>query len=593
MLHSEAEKWVVLAVIGIVLVLLFIDRIRASFVFFGGVLILLLAGIVEIPTFLSSFSNESVLAIFLLIIITAVFKNNFNLIGLMDRLFRSAKSTRGFTFRMTSGVAIISAIMNNTPIVALMIPYVYQWGKKHNVSPSKLLIPLSYAAITGGVITVIGTSTNLVLNGFLQANAEPVLTTLDFVGPGLLVSLAGVLFLATIGYRLLPQTAEVMDRVRQNIREYLAETRLDSGSPLVGQTIQQAGLRNLDGIFLVEILRNGEQIKPVEPDERLYAEDRLYFAGETHRVINLVERFPGLTWAKTDRFQLGDKLEIVETVIPRNSRLIGKTLKQVEFREKYDAAVVAIHRNGERLTGKIGEIQLETGDLLLLTTGKRFLRKNARDKNMYIVSSLSKIDGTLSRKKRWFLFAFTALVAAMIAGVIPFFLGLVLIVSIIGGLGMMTSEEFKKHINLDLLIVLGSALTIGSVFIETGTAEMIAAPFISLFSPYGAVGLVIGLYLLTFLLTSFITNVAAVSIAFPLAYQLIEDAQLNPTPVYLLLAFAASAAFITPASYQTNLMVYGPGSYRFKDFLRIGLPFTLLYSLLSITFILNRYSLDG
>tara|TARA_Y100000782_G_scaffold111225_1_gene138829 strand:- start:6899 stop:8680 length:1782 start_codon:yes stop_codon:yes gene_type:complete len=591
MLGTGWSKWVVVGVIAAVVVLLIWDRLKASVVFFCGVAVLLVTQIVTPSMFLKSFGNESIAAIFLLILITAGIKNNYDLIGLFDRFYSKAKNPRLFVVQLSASVSLLSSVMNNTPIVALMIPYVYQWGKNNKISPSKLLIPLSYAAILGGMITVIGTSTNLVLNGFLRANNEVLLTLQDFVVPGLLVSVGGIVFLATWGYSMLPGKPELLEEVQDHIREYLVETEISTGSPIAGQSVTEANLRNLEGIFLVEILRNGRRISPVDPQEILEQKDRLFFAGDTDKVIDLIKDDNGLILPKTEKFNLGKDLDLIEVVVPANSNLSGKTLKETDFREKYDAAVVAIHRNGERVSGKLGEVTMAFGDLLLLTTGNRFGELSARDKNLYVVSYLQKLEETKPLRKKLFMAFFVLMVAAIVFKLVSFFVGLVLILGGMLSAKMMNAEELKKNVNLDLLIVLGSAITLGSALIETGGAGWIANGLIGVFRPYGEIGILLGLYFITLILTSFVTNVAAVSIVFPVAYTLVHEIGLSGTPFYLAIAFAASAAFLTPVSYQTNLMIYGPGNYRFNDFLKVGAPMTVLYSLICITYLIIRYNI--
>jgi di/tricarboxylate transporter len=593
MLDPLWEKYIVLLDLLLVVILLIWDRIKTTYVFFGGAFLLILLGIVSVDVLLINFANKSIVTIFLLIFITALIRDAYDIAGALDKWFGTSSSSSIFLLKLTGAVSALSSVMNNTPIVALLIPYVYQWGKKHKVSPSKLLIPLSFAAITGGMITVIGTSTNLVLNGFIESSGGTSLTFLDFALPGLGVSLIGGFFLSFFGNRFLPDGNIVSEEVTSNIREYVVETQIIPNSNLVGKTVSDAKLRNLDGVFLVEIVRGDHIIKPVEPYEVLQEKDRLYFAGDTKQVVDLVKTKDGLDWAKTERFNLGDDLDIVETVIPSNSVLEGKTLKEIEFRERFDAAVIAIHRNGERLSGKLGRIKLVTGDLLLVTTGKEFNKKSDKDKNLYTVSVVSKMSTLPFWKKRLFAIAALTSIALVLFSVISLVVGLLVILGAGVGLRLMNQEKLKKHTNLDLLVILGSAITLGGVFIESGASQLVAVPFIQLFGQLGDTGIIIGLFMLTLLLTSFVTNVAAVSIVFPLAYQLISDLQLNSVAVFLVIAFGASAAFLTPVSYQTNLMVYGPGNYRVKDFLKIGIPFTLLYSVTSLIIILTLNAIHG
>lgn len=590
MFSNDVNKWIVIALLILVIIGLVQEKFKASVVFAFSVIVLLVFGIIDVDFFLGSFVNQSLISIFILILITSAVNDNFNIAKWLDKIFKKEDNPRWFIAKMASSVAFLSSFMNNTPIVAIMIPYVYQWGKKRKISPSKLLMPLSFSAILGGVTTVIGTSTNLVLNGFLSANGEETLSLYDFVVPGVLLTVIGVVYMSTIGYQTLPSRHMLLDELQQNIREYLVEAMVKDNSPVCGKTISEAGLRNLEGNYIVEILRGDQVIKPVRPDEILQADDRLYFAGDTSKVVDLVDSEIGICWAKTEKFDLGEQLDLVEVVVPRNSYLIGKTLKQSSFREKYDAAVIAIHRNGERLSGKLGELKLEIGDLLLLTTGIGFTKASQRDKNLYLVSILKEFKNGKSKLGKFFWLYFLFIIGLIFSGVVSFFIGLVLLLAGVFGFRLMNSENFKKNINIDLLIILGSAVTLGGALIQTGASDLIAELFIVISEPFGPLGVQLSLFVLTLIFTTFVTNVAAVSIVFPVAYQIIENLGIDGTPIYLVIAFAASAAFLTPISYQTNLMVYGPGNYRSIDFVRTGAPLMLIYGLTCNLFVYYYYN---
>ena len=587
---AEWQTWLVIAVLALVVIFLLWDKYRPSIVFLVGVLILLTVGVIPVEDFLSGFSNKSILTIFLLILVSHMLSKTFNLVNLFDKLFGSADKPRGLLFRMSVSVGSLSAIMNNTPIVALMIPYIYKWSQNNGVSPSKLYLPLSYAAIVGGMMTPIGTSTNLVLIGFIVSSGHPSLTFADFLFPGILVLMAVILFLVLFSQRLLPDHVNPIDEIKANMRRYLTETTISRNSDFIGKTVAEANLRNLDGIFLAEIHRGKNQIiRPVGPEEEIKIGDKLYFAGEKSGVLDLVKNTPGLSWAKKEEFQLSESSDIVEVVVPFNSSLEGKTLKQVEFREAFDAAVIGIHRKGARLRGKLGEIPLCAGDLLLLSAGGNFQQLSNKNHNFYTVSVIEKTENHSIWKKRA-IGAITLLsIAAIIAQLLSLFVGLLIMLGSGVLLNLISEEETKKNVSLDLFIILGSAITLGIAFIDTGGAEIIAGPAIAYMQDFPVLFILIGVFGLTLLFTSFITNAAAISIMFPLVYQLINDLQLNPTPVYLTLAFAASAAFLTPVSYQTNLMVMGPGSYKTRDFLKIGIPFTLIYGIIVIGFVMTFY----
>ncbi|TCS86706.1 di/tricarboxylate transporter [Anseongella ginsenosidimutans] len=587
-LSPSAQQILVLTVTFLVVLALFWERIKPSVIFFGAVICFLLAGVVPTEALLESFSNESILSIFLLIFITAAVNDHFNLLGGLDRLFGNARSPRAFTLRMTSGVALISSVMNNTPIVALMIPYVYRWAKKRGLHPSRFLIPLSYAAIVGGMITVIGTSTNLVLNGLIASKGDPILEWDDFLWLGLLVTVAGVLFLYFIGYRLLPDRADVLEELNEQTREYLVETRVPPGSSLVGQSIASASLRNLKGIYLFEIARKGQVINPVAPEEQLCENDSLFFAGDTENVIELIRDGNGLM-LPTAASQREPLSNVVEMVVPANSLLIGHTLKELNFREDYDAAVIAIHRNGEKLHGKIGEIYIKAGDLMLLSAGRNFDKRVNQNRILYPVSVVQKVQESSPWQRRWFIFLFLLFMGLVLGGLLDLFTGLLLVTSALVLLGLLGIADLKRHLDVELLIILASSLTFSRALIDSGAAVMVAEGVTSFFGMWGDFGVLTGLFVLTLVLTSFVTHVAAVSVVFPIAYAMCHGMGVDPTPYYVGVAFAASASFHAPFSYQTNLMVYGPGGYKFKDFLKIGIPFTLIYSVICIVFIMWYY----
>ena len=518
MVDLPNEKWITIAVLVWCVVGLLVDKIRPALVFLSGIIVLMLGKVVEPVDFLQSLSNESIVTIFLLIFITAGIKNHFNVVGFLNRLFRSAKTPRGFMIRMTAGVSVLSSVINNTPVVALMIPYVYQWSKRHKVAPSKLLIPLSFAAIIGGMMTVIGTSTNLVLNGFILSTEPKGLGFLDFFLPGVLVTVVGLVFMATVGYRLLPSRVNPLDEFKTNAREYLVETHIEEGSVLAGKSVVEASLRNLQGIYLFEIVRKGKHISPVNPEEVLQVDDHLYFAGDTEKVVALLREDNGLQIQHSGRLGIAQHVNLIETVVPRNSELTGQTLKQARFREKHDAAVVAIHRNGENLSGKIGAIVLEAGDLLLLSAGPKFLARNKNNKDLYTVSVVSRSNGTAAWKKTAFGVGAVLALGLMATGLFNLFFSLFLVSVIMVVTGLLRVDEIKKLLDLELLIILGSALTLSKALIDTGVAQEFATMFILFFEDMGSHGVLIGLFGVTVLLTSFLTNVAAVSIAFPIAY---------------------------------------------------------------------------
>ncbi len=590
-LSQPVQQIIVLGVTLLLVILLFFEKIRPAFIFFSVVLIFLLTGIINTKDFSTAISNESILSIFLLIFITAGVRDHFNIISWLDWLFGNTKNPKTFMLRMTTAVAALSAFLNNTPIVAMLMPYVYQWSRRNGVSRSKLLIPLSYAAITGGMITVIGTSTNLVLNGLIESKNQTPLGLEDFFFPGIMVSVGGILFLYFFGYKLLPDRIDPMKSVTRQSREYLIETRVRTGSSIIGKSVINANLRNLTGIYLFEIVRGGRLITPVHPEEILQDGDSLFFAGETQNIMELLERGDEFSLPQPNSSTTSHKgLNLIETVIPINSALIGKTLKQIAFRENYDAAVVAIHRKGEKLRGKIGEIEMKAGDLLLISAGRNFTKLLSSKPDLYLVSVISRPVESRPVARTSFVVILLLLLSGLIMGLLNLFLALTILTAAMVVLRLLSISEIKKQFDIDLLIILVSSLAFSTAIIRSGAANILANNFIELFRGLGNMGIVTGIYLVTLILTSFITHIAAVSIVFPIAYAIgINLPGISITALFVAIAFAASASFHAPFSYQTNLMIYGPGGYKFRDFLKVGLPFTLLYSVISIVFILFYY----
>lgn len=584
-------NYILLTALLVITVSLFVRRFKPTMVFGWTTIALIVIGVMPIELLLSAFSNKSILTIFLLIFLTSALRKHFNLLGLMDFLFKGLKSPRKFLVGMTSSVAALSSVVNNTPIVALMIPYVYDWSRKRNLSPSKFLMPLSFAATLGGTITVIGTSTNLVLNGLLDENGLETLGFGDFLIPGLLVTTVGVIFLALFSGVLLKGGKDLLEDFKSNRREYIMETVLLPNSDKVGKSIADAGLRNLDGIFLAEIYRDKKLISPVTPKEILRAGDLLYFAGEVEKVVELLKGDNGLEIAKREKFANTDALEVVEVLIPITSDLAGKTVRETGFRERFDAAIVAVHRDGRKLGGRIGDVRLEFGDLLLVTTGSRFNKIIQGNKNLYTVSTMESIDSNGKTGKRIVGFGVVAGLAAMAMNWISLFTFLLAILILMASFGMISAKEIRRDINMDLLVILVTAVAIGTTLIHAGTADWISDAVIDVLHGAEPWLVLVSVMLLTVVLTSFVTNVAAIAIAFPIVVAVIARTGMDPTPFYLALAYGASASFLTPVSYQTNLMVYGPGGYSARDFMRVGAPLTVLYIGVVLSYLLLRYEL--
>ncbi|MDN4166597.1 SLC13 family permease [Cytophagales bacterium LB-30] len=579
-----------LLIAGLIIALL-LDKWESAWVFTAFSLVLVLVGAMSLGDYLKGFANESILTIFLLIVVTSVLQQQFPIHKWVDGLMNKPGQSQSLFFIKVNGfVALISSFVNNTPVVAFFTPYLYKWGEKNGVAPSKLLMPLSFAAIMGGMITLVGTSTNLVLNGLIEQNGGQVLAFFDFLVPGLLITVLGILAMLIFSNQLLPANTLPKTEVLANTREYLAELQVMPGSILIGKTVAEAELRNLQGVFLVEIIRKEQTITPVRPEEKLEQEDILFFAGDTHEIVNLTQKNWGLHFPKQKYLEEDNHIHLVEAVVPANSRLIGRPLRETGFRQKYNAAILAIHRNGERVKGKLGQHIIHAGDMLFLSVGDNFNLQRSDYNDLYIFSEISTL-GREERKNQKGRFLLSTALAIGMALVLQTNLLMALLILLIGWAlaGFVQLDQLKNEFDPSLLLVLVGALGVGTALLQSGAAAELAQGIgaaIQHLSPWWALLL---LYGLTVLLTSFITNVAAVSIAFPITNQLIQLNGWESEPFYLAIAFAASCAFMTPFGYQTNLMIAGPGKYRFVDFLRLGFPITLIYSFLVFFYLSLRY----
>ncbi|MEP2671045.1 MAG: SLC13 family permease [Cyclobacteriaceae bacterium] len=585
----DFHQLIVFVVIILLVISLYKEWINPALSFFGAVIILLLSGVLSPDEALKGLANQQVAVIFLLMLITAgvrsIFGGEFFL-----RLFSDTLSPKRFMLRMMVSVSTLSAFLNNTPIVAFMIPYVKDWADRNNHPSSKFLIPLSFATITGGMVTVIGTSTNLILLGLINEYDQQSLLYSDFIYLGIIVTLFTWVYFYFFGFNLLPSNSPRIDNVKSHIKEYIVETVVFDNSPLVGKSVADAGLRNLKDLFLVEIIRGDRVISPVAPNEILKANDYLFFSGNTQSIFNLINEDNGLKIPKEDRMESRGQFNFTEAVIPANSDLIGMRIKDSDFRKRYNASIVALHRNGKRVSGKVGEMTLSGGDFLLLLAGDN-PRSTIQERNLFLISKSLKVF----KKRPWWvntigLLSFAAL-GLGITGVVPLFTACLLILLTLVVSKVLNLTEIRRQLDLNLLLVLVCSLAIGVALVKSGAADSIANFILTYIRGFGIIPIIAALFIVTTLLTALITNAAAVSIMFPIAMSLSQLTGVPSTPFFIAIAFAASGDFITPIGYQTNLMVYGPGGYSFKDFFKVGLPLTIIYMITCIAFIAWYYQL--
>ena len=584
---------VVFIVILFILISLYKEIIGATFAFVIAVVTLGFFGILTPREILNGFANEQLAVILLLLLLGDIIRQTAVVELLFDKIFKSAKSYRGFLSRMTLIISGFSAFLNNTPLVAVMMPYVNSWCKRNDISPSKFLMPLSYAAILGGCATLIGTSTNLIVNGMVvDQTIIPGLESLnifDFAFVGVPMIFIGFLYLLFFGEKLLPVKEDILDEFSKNTREYLVEAEIHKNSQLIGKTIEEANLRNLKGLFLVEIIRKSFKISSVKPNIIIQQDDILLFAGDTETIAEMIDSDMGLRLPSVGMLYKKKQTEVVEIVISHNSSMVNKTVKEIRFRAKFDAAVIAVHRNGERISGKIGDIVIKSGDVLLLFTGADFVSRSNHTLDFYFISKVKDFQ-KLEPYKIWTLLGGTVLVILLAAfKIVSLFMGLIVLIMVLLAMKIANPKELHKAVDYKLALIIAMSLALGTAMIKSGAAELFADTIITVFLPLGKVGLLFGIYLITSVLAAYITNVAAVAIIFPISLTMAVNLNLPPTPFILVVSFAAAANFMTPIGYQTNLMVYGPGGYSFKDFFRVGFPLTIIYMIVTVTILSLMY----
>ena len=565
----------ILVILLIAFLLLIVKNAPADFVFAGALTAIIVLNIVPVQDALVGFSNEGMLTVAALYIVAYGLKETGAIQFVIQRILGQTKSEITAQARIIAPVMGLSAFLNNTPIVASFIPALKDWSKMHGIANSKLLIPLSYAAILGGTCTLIGTSTNLIVNGLLIESKSISLNIFDPALVGLPIAVVGIIYLLTIGRKLLPNRKSGFASF-ENTREYTIEMMIPTDSNLIGKSIDGAGLRQLPGLFLVEIIRNDRIIAAVEPAEKLQRNDRLIFTGVVDAMADL-QQMSGLQPATEQVFKLNaprNERNLVEAVVAPSNPLNGLSIKEGEFRNRFGAVVLAVSRDGERIKKRIGDIRLRTGDILLLETPRDFTKRFRSSNDFLLVSTLSE-NGTPNTDRAWRAWLILGLmVLAAATGFLSMFKASFLAAGAMILFQCCKLSDARRTIDWQVLIVIASALGIGNALQVTGVAETLAGGFIEWAGvhPYSAL---IATYLATWLLTEMITNNAAAALIFPIAITLADSMGVSYMPFVMAIIFAASASFSTPIGYQTNLMVLGPGGYKFSDFIKVGLPLNI------------------
>jgi di/tricarboxylate transporter len=604
------EAWYTVGVLVLTFILLAWVNTSPAAIMWAGVALLFAVGILPVDKALAGLSNEGMVTVAVLYIVGAGISETGAIDFLAQRLLGKPRSTTVAIARLMIPTAAISAFINNTPLVAMLIPIVGDWAKKNRVAPSKVMLPLSIAAILGGCCSLIGTSTNLVLSGLydkaLQAGkiSGGPLQMFDVSWVGIPAALAGIAFVILTSRWLLPDRRPALSHLADP-RQYTVEMLVDAASPLAGKTIEEAGLRHLPGVYLAEIDRDGMVLPAVSPDERLRGNDRLVFVGVVDSVVDL-QRTRGLKPATDQVFKLeGQRTQrcLIEAVVSNTCSLVNKTIRDARFRSNYNAVVLAVARNGERLPGKIGDIEVRTGDTLLLEAHPSFVEQNRNSRDFFLVSELQNsnpphfekagvalaimVGMILAASLEWS-WAFNG--ARALAGLsssssssvhIPMLQAAVVAAALMILTRCVTVEKAKRNLNSDILLAIAASFALSFALEKTGAARAIAEGMTSV-AQGNAWATLAMIYLGTMLVTELVTNNAAAALMFPLGLEAAAGLGVNHFPFVIAVMMAASNGFATPIGYQTNLMVYGPGGYRFSDYVKLGVPLDLLIAAITI-----------
>jgi di/tricarboxylate transporter len=566
-----------LLVIGGVVWVLATDRLAPALAVLGGAVLLMILGVITPGEAFSGFSNPAPITVAALYVVARAVEKT----GALQPLVRGVLGNGGGgswgLLKILAPTAGASAFLNNTPIVAMLAPQVADWAERRGRPASWYLMPISFAAILGGTVTVIGTSTNLVVSGLLQAGGHAPIGMFEISAVGVPLALSGLLLIGLLAPRVLPDRRGVRQQLEEESRQFVVDMVVEDRGALDGRSVDDAGLRHLQGVFLAQVERAGAVIAPAAPETLLRGGDRLSFVGRADLVVDL-HAMRGLRSA--EHSQLGDfegaNHTFFEAVVSGTSPLVGRTLKSIGFRSRYQAAVVAIHRSGERVNAKLGDVALRPGDTLVLLADVGF-RDRWRDRSDFLL--VSRLGGSppVGTRKGAIVAAVTAgIVVVAGAGLLPILHAALLGAILLVVTGVLSPNEARSAVDLDVVVVIAAAFGLGAAMTASGLAAIVASGILEALRGLGPIGLLFGVTLATTLFTELITNNAAAVLIFPIAMATAVAAGLDPRPFAVAVMFGASASFLTPIGYQTNTMVYGPGGYKFGDYARLGLPLSVL-----------------
>ena len=575
------QGWFTLAIVFLVICGMVSEYGGPDFVIGAGLCSLAAAGILSPRETFSGFANPSLAAIGALYVVSAGLRETGLIDRCVDKFLFSERPTRSILRVLCLPLALMSAFLNNAPIVASVTPVIRDWTRRRGLAASHFLMPISHATILGGSTTLIGTSVNLTVAGLIISSGLEPMGLFELAPVGLALVGGGTCYLIFAAEKLLPERQHPGEYLGEHRREYLTAMRVGDNCILTGKTIQDGGLRQLSNLFLVEIDREGKTLTPVGPDELIQAGDELIFAGAVSTIVDL-QRIPGLQPSTVDE-NMAEAHGLMEAVISESSPLIHQTIKEARFRTVYDAAVVGVHRNGERLAGKIGSIVLHPGDTLLLQAGRDFLETHRNNPDFYLINPIEITERSERKGKSGF--AFFCL--AGMVGVIALNLAHAAIAALLAAGTMLfarclTGRQARQAIDWPVLVIIGSGGGLALGMEKTGAAFWIAEGIVGTAGTFGPVASLIAIYLATMLLAELLHHAAAAALMVPVALATATSIGAEPRTFAITVAIAATCSFMNPTTYHTHLMVYGPGGYRFSDFVRFGAPLNLLCALIAL-----------
>jgi len=585
------QGWFSLGLALAALLLMSSGRFAPHMVMMAALVVLSASGIISADQALAGFSNSGLITVVAMFVVAAGIHHSGGVDLLVNHLLRSPKSVRSAQARIALPVALLSGFLNNTPVVATMIPAVHAWSRKIGIAPSKLMIPLSYSAILGGTLTLIGTSTNLVVNGqYQQLTGEAGFSIFSITAVGLPVAITGLAVMLLLMPRVLP------DRKDQQkfgaMREFTLEVAVSLNGPLVGKTVGEAGLRELERLYLVEIERGGSVVTAAPSEERLRGGDRLVFAGDTQAISDLLRINGIVPSVHDDEPSLSqDRAErrLVEAALSPQSDVLGLTIRDARFRDRYGAVVLAVARGGERVSGNLGNIRLKPGDVLLLEARPAFVSRQRYNKDFLLINDLE--TETPRHDRAWLSWGILLVLVGLAACSVLSMLNAALLGAAMMILtGCCTVGQAQKSVDVPVMLTIAASFALGAALEETGAATFMAEGILALSTGQALLTLFL-VYCAVSFLTEVITNNAAAVLVIPVVLSMTNSMGVPAEPFVIAVMMAASASFATPLGYQTNMMVFGPGGYRFSDFVKVGLPMNLLVGLTTVAVIATVYGL--